>query len=180
MPKTVAKNKKEKSKPANKNGIKKVKRKEQDSILRLKKENQILEDRYLRLKAEFDNFRKRKSEEISKLLLYDGEKVIKGFLPVIDDLERMLIAAKTIKEDVDESLLDGLNMVNSKIEKYFETLEVIPYGEKGEILDPDLHDAMMTRNDQKQDENVILEVFEKGYTYREKVIRHAKVIVNKK
>ena len=180
MPKTVAKNKKEKSKPGNKNGVKKVKRKEQDSILTLKKEVQALEDRYLRLKAEFDNFRKRKSEEISKLLLYDGEKVIKGFLPVIDDLERMLIAAKTIKEDVDESLLDGLNMVNSKIEKYFETLEVIPYGEKGEILDPDLHDAMMTRNDQKQDENVILEVFEKGYTYREKVIRHAKVIVNKK
>ena len=50
----------------------------------------------------------------------------------------------------------------------------------GDILDPDIHDAMMTKADETMDDNVILDVFEKGFTYREKVIRHAKVIVNKK
>ena len=62
----------------------------------------------------------------------------------------------------------------------FEKLNVEPFGEKGDKMDTDIHDAMLTQSDEKYDDDVILEVFEKGYTYRDKVIRHAKVIVNKK
>ena len=55
-----------------------------------------------------------------------------------------------------------------------------PFGSEGENLDPELHDAMMTQTDKKKDDNTILSVFEKGYRYHDKVIRHAKVVVNKK
>ena len=139
-------------------------------------ELKTLQDKHLRLKAEFDNFRRRKSEEISRLLQYDGENVIKGFLPILDDLDRMINTG----EISEESLRDGIAMVNSKIQKYFESLDIVTFGEKGEKMDPDLHDAMLTQEDKDSEVDVILDVFEKGYTYREKVIRHAKVIVNKK
>ena len=179
MPKNVNKAKKEKSK-SSQNKSKKSVTKVQEKIASMKQELQQLEDRHLRLKAEFENFRRRKTEEFSKLLLYDGEQVIKGFLPIFDDLERMVEASGIANEKSEESLSDGVKMVSSKIEKYFESLDVKPYGDVGDDLNPEIHDAMMTKTDESRDDNVILDVFEKGFTYRDKVIRHAKVIVNKK
>ena len=180
MPKSrePKKNKPKSSKKNEANGGKSPQKK--DNLKDLKKQIESMDDKYLRLKAEFDNFRRRKTEEFSKLLLYDGEQAIKGFLPIIDDLERMMQAAETANENGDESLADGVKMVSSKIEKYFESLDVKPFGAVGDVLDPDIHDAMMTKTDETRDDNVILEVFEKGFSYREKVIRNAKVIVNKK
>ena len=135
-----------------------------------------LQDRHIRLKAEFDNFRRRKSEEISRLLQYDGENVIIGFLPIIDDLKRMIDS-----EDAStKSLLDGIGLVQTKINKYFEKLNIEPFAELGDKMDPDIHDAMLTQSNDKYEDDIILDVYEKGYTYRDKVIRHAKVIVNKK
>ncbi len=64
--------------------------------------------------------------------------------------------------------------------KFFEDLNVESFGQKGEMMDPIIHEAMMTQEDKDTENDAILEVFEKGYTYRDKVIRHAKVIVNKK
>ena len=110
------------------------------------------------------------------MLQYDGENVIKGFLPILDDLNRMINTVETSEE----SLRDGIVLVNSKIQKYFDSLDIVTFGEKGEKMDPDLHDAMLTQEDKDSEVDVILDVFEKGYTYRDKVIRHAKVIVNKK
>jgi molecular chaperone GrpE len=75
---------------------------------------------------------------------------------------------------------DGIIMVDSKISKFFEKLNIEPFAEKGDIMDAEIHDAMLTKNEKSMEDNSILEVFESGYTYREKVIRHAKVIVNKK
>ena len=135
-----------------------------------------LQDRHIRLKAEFDNFRRRKSEEISRLLQYDGENVIIGFLPIIDDLKRMIDS----EDASNDSLLDGIGLVQTKITKYFEKLNIEPFAELGDKMDPDIHDAMLTQSNDKYEDDIILDVFEKGYTYRGKVIRHAKVIVNKK
>ena len=179
MPKNINKAKKEKSKSSQNKSEKSV-TKVQEKIASMKQELQQLEDRYLRLKAEFENFRRRKTEEFSKLLLYDGEQAIKGFLPIFDDLERMVEASEIANKNSEESLSDGVKMVSSKIEKYFESLDVKPYGDVGDDLNPEIHDAMMTKTDESRDDNVILDVFEKGFTYRDKVIRHAKVIVNKK
>ena len=135
-----------------------------------------LNDKHLRLKAEFDNFRRRKRDEISRLLQYDGENIIKGFLPILDDLHRMIESSNAS----DETLFDGIKMVESKIQKFLESLDVKPLGEQGDLMDTELHDAMMTETDESLDDNRIISVFEKGYLYRDKVIRHAKVIVNKR
>ena len=143
---------------------------------KLKDQYDELQDRHIRLKAEFDNFRRRKAEEVSRLLQYDGENVILGFLPILDDINRMIDSEDASKE----SLMDGIALVQSKINKFFDSLNIEPYGEKGDKMDTDIHDAMLTQSDNKQEDDTILDVFEKGYTYRDKVIRHAKVIVNKK
>ena len=71
-------------------------------------------------------------------------------------------------------------MVDSKISKFFEKLNIEPFAEKGDVMDAEKHDAMLTKKEESMEDNTVLEVFESGYTYREKVIRHAKVIVNKK
>ena len=167
-----------KSKKNSTNPIK-TKKKKSDSnkkINQLEKELGDFKDKHLRLKAEFENFRRRKAEEISRLLQFDGENVIRGFLTIVDDLERMI---KSIDSSQD-SLKDGILLVETKIQKYLESLNIESFGKKGDRMDPDLHDAMLTQSDKKFENDIVLEVYEKGYTYREKVIRHAKVIVNKK
>lgn len=173
MSKTIKKDTKEDVKTSSK----KAKKKSPSKIDILKKEKQDIQDKHVRLKAEFENFRRRKSEEFTKLLQYDGEDVIKGFLPIIDDLKRMIAS----DEDTSlETLKDGAIMVESKIHKFFDKLNVEPFAEKGDKMNPEMHDAMLTKQDKSMDDDCILEVFESGYTFREKVIRHAKVIVNKK
>ena len=139
-----------------------------------------LEDKHIRLKAEFENFRKRKNKEISSLLQYDGENVIKDILPIIDDIERMVDSAEQGNKDNKKSLIEGMNILKTKIERFLENKNIESFGEKGEVLDPELHDAMLTQKDNKKDDNTVLDVFEKGYLYHDKVIRHAKVVINKK
>ncbi|MFL3007116.1 MAG: nucleotide exchange factor GrpE [Candidatus Neomarinimicrobiota bacterium] len=150
--------------------------KKKNDIKKVESELNSLKDKHIRLKAEFENFRRRKSEEISRLLQYEGETVIKGFLPILDDFNRMM-ALNNISE---KSLKDGMVLVDSKIQKFFENLEIIPFGDKGDLMDPEIHDAMLTQEDKNFEDGAILDVFEKGYRYRDKVVRHAKVIVNKK
>ena len=175
MPKTSNKEPKKKTKQ------KDVKKKdpklsENHESKNLEEQLKVIQDKHIRLKAEFENFRRRKADEISRLLQFEGENAIRGFLPILDDLERMIHSS----DASEESLKDGVSMVESKIQKYFESLSIKTFCEKGDEMDPDIHDAMLTQTDKKMDDNSILEVFEKGYTYRDKVIRHAKVIVNKK
>ena len=175
MPKTSNKEPKKKTKQKD---VKKKdpKHSEKQKSKDLEEQLNVIQDKHIRLKAEFENFRRRKADEISRLLQFEGENAIRGFLPILDDLERMIHSS----DASEESLKDGVSMVESKIQKYFESLSIKPFGEKGDEMDPDIHDAMLTQTDKKMDDNSILEVFEKGYTYRDKVIRHAKVIVNKK
>jgi len=145
-------------------------------------QNQLdqLQDKHIRLKAEFENFRKRKNKEISSLLQYDGEGVIKNVLPIIDDIERMVDSIEETDANNGESLIEGVNILKSKIDRFLEAKNIEPFGEEGEVLDPELHDAMLTQSDKKKEDNTVLNVFEKGYRYHDKVIRHAKVVVNKK
>ena len=145
-------------------------------------QNQLdqLQDKHIRLKAEFENFRKRKNKEISSLLQYDGEEIIKNVLPIIDDIERMVDSIEETDANNGESLIEGVNILKSKIDRFLEAKNIEPFGEEGEVLNPELHDAMLTQSDKKKEDNTVLNVFEKGYRYHDKVIRHAKVVVNKK
>lgn len=139
-----------------------------------------LEDKRLRLKAEFENFRKRRDKDMLRMLEYEGEEILKNLLPIIDDLERVVgaINSETKKDDI--IINDGIKLIITKIGKYFKKWQVQPFGKPGDILDIDLHDAMMVKTEKGKKDNEILEVFEKGYKYKEHVLRHAKVIVNKK
>ena len=159
---------------------KESKSQKKSKTVELQNEIAQLHDKHIRLKAEFENFRKRKNREISSLLQYDGEGVIKDVLPIIDDIERMVSSAEKTDKDNEKSLIDGINILKTKIERFLETRNIESFGSEGEVLDPELHDAMLTQQDKKKEDNTILNVFEKGYRYHDKVIRHAKVIVNKK
>ncbi len=139
-----------------------------------------LKDMHIRLKAEFENFRKRKNKEISSLLQYDGEGIIKEIIPIIDDIDRMVDSADKTNSDNEKSFMEGINILRTKIDRFLENKNIEAFGEQGEILDPELHDAMLTQKEEKKKDNEILNVFEKGYRYHDKVIRHAKVVVNKK
>ncbi|MGY8781288.1 MAG: nucleotide exchange factor GrpE [Fidelibacterota bacterium] len=136
------------------------------------------EDKYLRLKAEFDNYRRRKQEDTSNMFKYDGESVIKQFLTVLDDLDRLTKVTEENRNSNIGKIKEGIDLILNKINKRFAEQEVIPFAEPGDIVDPDLHDALMLRSEEGKKENEILEVFEKGYRYKDRVIRHAKVVVN--
>ena len=135
-------------------------------------------DKHIRLKAEFDNYRKRKDKEIISLMKYEGEAVIKQFLNVLDDLERLNKASEKNDKDNYEKLTEGISLIINNLEKQFSKLDVKTFTKLGDILNPELHDALMIRTEDDKHENEIIEIFEKGYLYKDRVIRHAKVVVN--
>ena len=147
-------------------------------IEELTKQLMNVDEKQLRLKAEFENFRKRKEKEILDLIRYEGKDVVKAMISVVDDLER-LYAAVEKNDNLDQSLKEGMALILSKVEKVFSELDVASFGEAGDLLDSELHDALMVRQEKDKNDNEIIDVFEKGYKYRERVIRHAKVVVNK-
>ncbi len=147
-------------------------------IEELTKQLMNVDEKQLRLKAEFENFRKRKEKEILDLIRYEGKDVVKAMISVVDDLER-LYAAVEKNDNLHQSLKEGMALILSKVEKVFSELDVASFGEAGDLLDSELHDALMVRQEKDKNDNEIIDVFEKGYKYRERVIRHAKVVVNK-
>ena len=147
-------------------------------IEELTKQLMNVDEKQLRLKAEFENFRKRKEKEILDLIRYEGKDVVKAMISVVDDLER-LYAAVEKNDNLHQSLKEGMALILSKVEKVFSELDVASFGEAGDLLDSELHDALMVRQEKDKNDNEIIDVFEKGYKYRQRVIRHAKVVVNK-
>ncbi|MBF89161.1 MAG: nucleotide exchange factor GrpE [Candidatus Marinimicrobia bacterium] len=139
-----------------------------------------LRDRHLRLRAEFDNYKKRSEREFSRLLKYQGEDVIISFLGIADDVQRMLDSADTDGSKNVESLLEGVALIRDKLIRKLNSLEVEPFDSEGMKFDPEIHDAMMTQFSEKDEDGIIIQEFEKGFKYKDKVIRHAKVIVNSK
>ncbi len=139
-----------------------------------------VEDKHLRLKAEFDNFRKRKEKEIINLFRYEGEDVIKNMLSIADDLDRMKDAVDHPEhKDRSDSIKKGMDLILPKIHKLFEERGIESFCVSGAIHDSELDDALMVREEEGKKENEILEVFEKGYKYKDRIIRHAKVVVKK-
>ena len=163
---------------AKEDGNKKEKRrfrkssKEEEKIEALEKEQAALNDRYLRLCAEYDNFRKRSQKE--KDALYGDVKAnaVSAFLPVYDNLERAL---KQGTED--EAYRKGVEMIMTQFCTTLEKLGVTPIECQGEKFDPALHNAVMHVEDEEKGENEIVEVFQKGFKLGDKVIRFAMVKV---
>ena len=161
----------------NKNGVDSPKKSSSTKKL-TKKDLELLisslEDKHLRLKAEFDNYRKRKDSEISSLLKYEGKSFIMDFLSILDNISRGIESYK--EDDITKALL----LVKDDFIKKLDVKGVKPFVEVGDNFDPELHEALTTTNDPKTDDNLIVEIYESGYKYKDLIIRHAKVVVNKK
>ena len=169
MPKTSAKIK---NTPKKKNISKSSKTKQ--NINELKSKVKLSEDKHIRLLAEFDNFKKRKVNEIEKLIKYEGFDFFKSVLPILDDIDRTL-NLKDVKKN--KSIFDGFSMIKSKISNLLESKEIATYDSMNENFNPEFHEAIMMKKS-KKDSNLVIEEYEKGYMYKDKVLRHAKVVVS--
>ena len=128
-------------------------------------------DRFVRLAADFDNYKKRSKAEKDGIYATATADAAAELLPVIDNLERALSAAE------DSPLKSGVEMVLTQASKAFESLGISPVGAEGEVFDPNLHNAVMHVEDEALGENVIVQVLQRGYRLGDKVIRHALVKV---
>lgn len=129
-------------------------------------------DQYLRLAAEFDNFRKRSIKEKDGIYQDAKAETAKKFLPVYDNLERALK-----NETADEAYKKGVEMTMRELVKILEAMDIKPFGAAGETFDPQRCNAVMHVEDESLGENIVAEVFQTGFIMGEKVIRFAMVKV---
>ncbi|MDD6001939.1 MAG: nucleotide exchange factor GrpE [Bacteroidales bacterium] len=142
----------------------------------LQKKYDELNDRYLRLMAEFDNYRKRTLKEKMDLTKYAEEDVIKGILPVVDNMERAIKSLETAT-DVN-AVKEGINLIYKKFLEFLEKRGIKEIEALNKELDTDLHEAVTKFAAPSEDlKGKIIDVIEKGYYLHDKVIRYAKVVV---
>jgi len=130
------------------------------------------EDKYLRLLAEYDNFRKRSQKEKDELYTVIRAETVSKFLPVYDNLERALN-----QPTADDAYKKGVEMTMGGLIEVMEKLGVTAFGDVGDPFDPNMHNAVMHCEDEALGENVLAEVFQKGFRLGEKVVRFAMVRV---
>ena len=140
-----------------------------------KKDEEIasLNDKYMRLVAEYDNYKKRTVKEKEALYTSSVCDIVKELLPVMDNLER----AMNSFEDKESEHYKGFEMVLRQTNEIFTKIGVEEIKAEGETFNPDLHNAVMHIDDENFGENVVAEQFQKGYTYKDKVIRYSMVKV---
>lgn len=139
---------------------------------KLEEELKEQQDKYLRLLAEYDNFRKRSLKEKENAWTTAKADTAAAFLPVYDNLERALK-----QETADEAYAKGVEMTMSQLKTVLEKLGIEEIKSLGETFDPELHDAVMHVEDETVGENTIVEVFQSGFRTSAKIIRHAMVKV---
>lgn len=145
-------------------------------IEQLKAEKAELNDRFLRLFSEFDNYKKRVSKEKLDLISTASEKVLVSLLPVIDDFERAIAANE--KADNINSIKEGFNLIYNKLVQMMKRFDVEEIQAKGEEFNTDYHEAVTHFPAQnEEDKGKVIDVTEKGYKLKDKVIRYAKVVV---
>ena len=139
-----------------------------------KKDQQIeeLTDRLKRSMAEFDNFRKRTEKEKSSMYIVGAKEIIENMLPVVDNFERGLAQAPE-----GDAFAEGMQMIYKQLMTTLEGLGVEVIEAVGKEFDPDFHNAVMHVEDEEASENIIVEEFQKGYTYKGVVVRHSRVKV---
>ena len=137
-----------------------------------KKDQQIadLTDRLQRTMAEFDNFRKRTEKEKASMYIIGAKEIVEKILPVVDNFERGLATAQE-----GDAFADGMKMIYKQLMTTLDELGVKPIEAVGQPFDPNYHNAVMHVEDESLGENVVAEELQKGYTYKDFVIRHSMV-----
>ncbi len=147
-----------------------------DIVKSLEKELDSLKEKNMKLLAEFDNFQKRTIREKNHMNKYQGFNLIKDFLPIFDDLDRTINHSN--KEE-SNSVFEAVNMINSKMKTILSKYSIKAFESLNQDFDPNFHEALLEIESNEVEKGKILEEYEKGYLYDDKIIRHAKVVVSK-
>jgi molecular chaperone GrpE len=147
----------------------------QNMAIKESEEYRELEDRYLRLAAEFDNYKKRMAKEYSRVLETSADETIRDLLVVVDDFERALAYENS---DL-ESLRQGINLIYTKMMEMLKRRGLVQIKGKGEQFDPIYHHAVMQLETEDKEEGTVIEEVQKGYTINGRVLRPAQVVVAK-
>ena len=142
-----------------------------------KKDEQIadLTDKLTRHMAEFDNYRKRTEKEKSAMYEIGAKDVVEKILPIVDNFERGLQSVPEEKKD--DPFVDGMDKIYKQMMSTLEGIGVKPIEAVGQEFDPNFHNAVMHVEDEEVGENIVVEEFQKGYTYKDFVVRHSMVKV---
>jgi len=145
---------------------------------RLKQEAAQYKDKYIRLYAEFENVRKRMEREKIEFFKYANEGLIAEFLNLLDDLERSVSAIQVSKE-ADQAFFKGIQMIMTRLYEMLKRNGVSLIEAKGKMFDPHFHEVLMQEETQEHEDGMVLEEFQKGYMFHDKVLRTVKVKVAK-
>ncbi len=149
---------------------KKKKSREAEALEACEAEKKKLEDRYLRLMAEYDNYRRRTQKERANIYPDAVADTLKDLLPVLDNLQRALDTPCA-----DENYITGIQMIRTGLEEFLKKMGVETFGKAGEPFDPNLHNAVMHIEDENLEKNVVAQVFQSGYRRGDRILRHAMV-----
>lgn len=147
----------------------------------LQEELEAAEDKLLRVAAEFENFKKRIEREQSKLMKYAGENILRELLTTLDNLDRAIDQGKADADDASaklESMLEGLDLTQKGLVGTLEKFGVEPLDAVGQEFNPDEQDALTMENSSEVPANHVLREFAKGYRFKDRVLRHAQVVVS--
>ncbi len=149
----------------------------EDEQARLTEEVRLYKERWMRLAAEFDNYKKRTGREFSALVKNAGESLISELLPILDNIERALQAPQT--SDETRSFAQGFEMIRQQLVEKLVKAGMKEIKAEGETFDPTRHEAVMAVENADHPADTVINVVEKGYTLNEKVLRAARVIVTR-
>ncbi len=149
----------------------------QQKIETLQQEKEELFEKLQRISADYANFQKRGPKQIADSVAYEKEQFLKSVLPVMDNLEHTKQNANSASDC--ETLAKAIEMIHEQFIDILKSHNVEQIDAKGKMFNPELHQAMMQQQDPDQEDNVILEDFQKGYKLNDRVIRPSNVIVNK-
>jgi len=154
---------------------------ETPDIAALQEELAEANDRVLRIAADAENYKKRMTREKEKMVKYAGENILRELLPTVDNLDRALEQGQAESEDVEkklESMLEGIELTNKGLLSLLEKFEVTPIDSVGKEFNPDEMDALTMENSEDVPANHVLQEFAKGYRFKDRVLRHAQVVVS--
>ena len=141
----------------------------------LEQKVKLLEEETLRAKADLINYRKRKDEEVSNLLKYANADIIMSLLPILDNFERVI--NNEVSDDL-KNYLEGFRLIYNQIKDILASNDVKEIEALDKEFDPVYHQSISMRKDESKESGIVLEVYQKGYTYKDKVLRPAMVIIN--
>jgi molecular chaperone GrpE len=152
---------------------------ELDPLTVAQNEAEDYKDRWLRLAAEFENYKKRTAREFSALVKSASENVISDLLPTLDAVQRALDHKVEEGQSDSESYQEGVRMILEQFPKTLENRGLVEIETVGKPFDPNIHEALMQVESDEHEEGVVTDVVERGYLLGEKVVRHAKVVVSR-